>query len=69
MKNKLKIRIGTALPLDLTNNQLKVDNLSFINNGFASEPAVIQIKMQFENASSFWQIKPMVLETSIKTEK
>jgi hypothetical protein len=25
--------------------------------------------MQFENASSFWQIKPIVLETSVKTEK
>jgi len=67
--NKLKIKIGTALPLDLTNNQLKVDNLSFINNGFASEPAVIQIKIQFENANSFWQTKPLVLETSVKTEK
>jgi len=66
---QLKIKAGLTAPIDLLNGQIKVDSLSFSNNGFVGEPAVIQINLQVENVNNFWPIKPLTLQTSVKTEK
>jgi len=66
---QLRIKTGSNAALSLTNGRIKVDNLTFTNNGFVSEPAVLQINLQVENVSNFWKIKPLTLQTSVKTEK
>ena len=67
--NKLKIKIGANSSADLTNDRIKVNNLSFTNNGFLGEPAIINIKLQLENFNNFWKILPVTLQISVKTEK
>lgn len=66
---RLKMKLGSDAPLDLTSNQIKVTNLNFSNNGFSGEPAIMQISLQVESASGLNEKQPVLLQTSVKIEK
>ncbi|MCX6744994.1 MAG: prepilin-type N-terminal cleavage/methylation domain-containing protein [Candidatus Parcubacteria bacterium] len=66
---QLKMQIADGQAINLTNNRLDVDDISFTNQGFINQPALIQIKMTVLGKQSLWQTQPLTLQTSVKLEK
>jgi len=67
--NVLKIKIANNEPVALTNERVKVSEITFSNFAFANQEPIIQIKLQLASASNFLlgkQNQPTSLQTSIK---
>ncbi|MCX6742994.1 MAG: prepilin-type N-terminal cleavage/methylation domain-containing protein [Candidatus Parcubacteria bacterium] len=67
--NILKMQVADEQPLNLTNNHLIVQDISFTNQAFINQPAIIQIKMTVIGKQTLWQPQPLTLQTSVKLEK
>ena len=67
--NKLKMQMGADEPLNLSNNRLDIKELSFSNQGFINQPAIIQIKLTVQGNNNLWQTQPLTLQTSVKLER
>ncbi|MCX6740705.1 MAG: type II secretion system protein [Candidatus Parcubacteria bacterium] len=65
----LKMQVADNEALNLTNERIEVLDLSFTNQGFINQPAIIQIKMTVKGKYSFWQTEPITLQTAVKVEK
>jgi len=67
--NILKVQFGNDSPINLTNNRIEVEELDFINYGFANQPGIIKINLTAKGKNSFWQVQPINLQTSVKLER
>ncbi len=66
---EVKIRLAGGQPIDLTNDLVKVNYLTFNNLGFSGEPAIIQVILELQSASSLGKKEPIILQTSVKMER
>ncbi len=61
----LKVKIGNQPAIDLTNNRVEVDQLSFINNGISNSQPIIKINLELKGSNNFWTNPPLILQTSV----
>ncbi|HDQ22547.1 MAG TPA: type II secretion system protein [Candidatus Uhrbacteria bacterium] len=67
--SKIKIKLADNQPVALTNDLVKVNSLIFSNLGFSGEPAIIQVILELQSASSLGKNEPIILQTSVKMER
>jgi len=63
--NVLKLKKGSADPVELTNDRVVVNALSFTNNKYGEQEDIIQVNLEIASAYSFWKNSPITLQTSV----